>query len=61
MGGDIFILVLLALATLHVACRKDGNDTVSDDFQLRPITYGVLITGGQETVGHIATWTVLVH
>ena len=32
MGGDIFILVLLALATIQVTCRKDGNKTVSDGF-----------------------------
>ena len=60
MGRDIFILVLLALATIQVTCRQDGNKTVSDGFQLRPVADGVLITGGQETFGHIATWTVLV-
>ena len=34
--------------------------TVSDGFKLRPIPDGVLITGGQETFGHIATWVVVV-
>ena len=60
MGGNIFVLVLLALATIQVTCRKNGNTTVSDGFKLRPIPDGVLITGGQETFGHIATWTVVV-
>ena len=60
MGGNIFVLVLLALATIQVTCRKDGNTTVSDGFKLRPIPDGVLITGGQETFGHVATWTVVV-
>ena len=60
MGGNIFVLVLLALATIQVTCRKDGNTTVSDGFELRPIPDGVLITGGQEMFGHIATWTVVV-
>ena len=60
MGGDIFVLVLLALATIQVTCQKDGNTTVSDGFKLRPIPDGVLITGGQETFGHIATWTVVI-
>ena len=60
MGGNIFVLVLLALATIQVTCRKDGNTTVRDGFKLRPIPDAVLITGGQETFGHIATWIVVV-
>ena len=60
MGRGIFILVLLALGATQVTCQVSDNQTVGHDFEINPIIDGVLVTGGEETLGHIASWTVLV-
>ena len=60
MGGSIFVLVLLAVAVTQVTCQVSNNQTIGEDFEVKPIIDGVLVTGGEETLGHTASWIVLV-
>ena len=63
-------LVLLGIVYTQVMGQRSNNDTVSNgflskniagnEFQIRSITDGILVTGGERTLGHIAVWTVLV-
>ena len=57
MGGSIYILVLLAVAVTQVTCQVSNNQTIGEDFdfEVKPIIDGVLVTGGEETLGHAET------
>ena len=70
MARSIFLLVLLGIVYIQVMGQRSDNQTVSNgflskniagnEFQIRSITDGILVTGGKQTLGHIAVWTVLV-
>ena len=70
MARGLFLLVLLGIVYTQVMGQRSNNDTVSNgflskniagnEFQIRSITDGILVTGGKRTLGHIAVWTVLV-
>ena len=70
MARSILLLVLLGLVYTQVTGQGSDNGTVSNgfiskiiagsEFKIRSITDGVLVTGGEKTLGHIAVWTVLV-
>ena len=70
MAQSIIPLVLLGIVYVQVMGQRSNNDTVSNgflskntagnEFQMRSITDGILVTGGKQTLGHIAVWTVLV-
>ena len=70
MARGLYLLVLLGIVYTEVMGQRSNNDTVSNgflfkniagnEFQIRSITDGILVTGGKRTLGHIAVWTVLV-
>ena len=70
MARGLYLLVLLGIVYTQVMGQRSNNDTVSNgflskniadnEFQIRSITDGILVTGGKRTLGHIAVWTVLV-
>ena len=70
IGRCLFLLVLLGIVQAQITGQTGNNGTVSHEFtsqtingnkfQVRSITDGILVTGGKETLGHSAVWTVLV-
>ena len=70
IGRCLFLLVLLGIVQSQITGQTGNNGTVSHEFtsqtingnkfQVRSITDGILVTGGKETLGHSAVWTVLV-
>ena len=70
MARGLYPLVLLGIVYTQVMGQRSSNDTVSNgflskniagnEFQIRSITDGILVTGGKRTMGHIAVWRVLV-
>ena len=70
MAQGLFLLVLLGIVYTQVMGQRSNNHTVSNgflskniadnEFQIRSIIDGILVTGGKRTLGHIAVWRVLV-